>query len=215
MTTRILLADDHSILKEGLKLLLQREPDFSVVGEASNGHEALDAARNLHPNVVIMDLSMPELNGIEATRMIHEAIPETRIIVLSAYSDRNRILEALRSGASGYVLKSAACEELVAAVRKVLAGETYLGERIQDAVAGDELHDGPPSKPRARLSDREREVLQLLAEGKAIKEAAAVLHLSTKTVETHRRSIMGKLNMYSIAELTKHAIREGLTTLEH
>ena len=132
---------------------------------------------------------------------------------MSAYSDRNRIIEALRAGASAYLLKDSAFEELVGAVRKVLAGETYLGSGIPD-LHPTHLHEKYNGEIRARLSDREREVLQLLAEGKAIKEAAAVLHLSTKTVETHRRSIMGKLNLYSIAELTKHAIREGLTTLE-
>jgi DNA-binding NarL/FixJ family response regulator len=199
------------MIRQGLRVLLEREEDFSVVGEATNGREALELTDKLHPNIVVMDLCMPTLNGVDATRKIHAEHPEIRVVILSAYSERNRVAEALLAGACGYLLKSSAFEELVTAVRTVTSGKTYIGSGVSGVTLdhGADGHNG-----HAPLSGREREVLQLLAEGKAMKEAAIALHVSVKTIETHRRSIMEKLDLYSIAELTKHAIREGLTTLD-
>jgi len=210
MSTQILLADDHQMIRQGIKVLLEQEDDFCVVGHADDGREAVHLAGVLKPHIVVMDLCMPTLNGVDATRIIRAENPAVHVIVLSAYGDSNRVADALLAGAEGYLLKSSAFEEMVAAVRNVVAGQTYLGIGVSDVTA--ELRD---RNGHSRLSGREREVLQLLAEGKATKEAAAVLHVSIKTVETHRRSIMDKLELYSIAELTKHAIREGLTTLDN
>jgi DNA-binding NarL/FixJ family response regulator len=211
MPIRILLADDHHMIRQGLRVLLEREPDFSVVGEATDGHEALALTDKLNPNIVVMDVCMPTLNGVDATRKIHADHPNIRVVVLSAYSERNRVAEALFAGACGYLLKSSAFEELITAVRTVISGKTYLGSGVSNAALDQDL---AKSNGHGALSGREREVLQLLAEGKAMKEAAVALHVSVKTIETHRRSIMEKLELYSIAELTKHAIREGLTTLD-
>ena len=214
---RILLADDHRIVRQGLRSLLEAEADFTVVAEADNGRAAIDLTDELAPDVVVMDVGMPELNGIEATRRIASRSPRVKVVALSMHSDRRFVAEMLKAGAAGYLLKDGAFEELVGAIRTVAAGRTYLSPRIADVVVEGYLRNNTtPAEPTAyaRLSPREREVLQLLAEGKATKEAAAALHLSVKTVETHRRQIMEKLNMYSVAELTKYAIREGLTSLE-
>jgi DNA-binding NarL/FixJ family response regulator len=199
------------MIRQGLRVLLEREPDFSVVGEATDGRDAVQLTDELHPHLVVMDVCMPTLNGIDATRKIKAEHPSIRIVILSAYSERNRVAEALLSGACGYLLKSSAFEELITAVRTVMSGKNFLGSGVSDATYDHGLTDPNGHHP---LSGREREVLQLLAEGKAMKEAAVALHVSVKTIETHRRSIMEKLDLYSIAELTKHAIREGLTTLE-
>jgi DNA-binding NarL/FixJ family response regulator len=219
MGTRILLADDHRIMREGLKSMLREEPDMSVAGEAENGRQAIEMAEELAPDIVVMDIGMPDLNGIEATRRIVADTAGVKVIALSMHSDRRFVAEVLKAGASGYVLKDGAFEELAVAIRTVMAGQTFLSPRIADVVVEDYLRGmnrGTGMAPGvfAALTPREREVLQLLAEGKATKEAAACLHVSVKTVETHRRQIMSKLDIYSVAELTKYAIREGLTSLE-
>jgi len=213
----ILLVDDHQILRQGLKALLNDQPDFRVT-EADTGRSAVGKAAELSPDVVVMDLAMPGLNGIDATRQINDLNPHIKVIALSAHSDKRMITEALRAGASGYVPKDAAFEELSTAIRQVLAGKVYISPKIAIAVRdalNESVAQGDLSQVRGRLTSREREVLQLLAEGKSTKEVAAVLHVGVKTVETHRRQMMEKLQMYSLAELTKYAIREGITSVEH
>ena len=215
--THVLLVDDHQIMRQGLKALLGDQSDFTV-SEADTGRVAVGKASELSPDVVVMDLAMPGLNGIDATRQINEQNPNIKVIALSAHTDKRMITEALRAGASGYVPKDAAFEELANAIREVLAGKVYLSPKIAVAVRealNESTVHSDPSHARGRLTAREREVLQLLAEGKSTKEVAAVLHVGVKTVETHRRQMMEKLQMYSLAELTKYAIREGITFVEN
>jgi DNA-binding NarL/FixJ family response regulator len=212
MTTKILIADDHQIIRQGLKSLLDRYPDFQVVGEAADGRSAVRLAKQLMPDVIVMDIAMPDLNGIEATRQLTKAHPEIKIIALSMHADRRFANEMIRAGAQGYLVKDGAFEELAEAIRTVISGKAYLSPRVADNYA---LAEGPTaSSAFDRLSPREREVLQLMAEGRSTKEIAMDLTLSVKTIETHRRQFMEKLNLFSVAELTKYAIREGLTTLE-
>lgn len=216
MTVTILLADDHRIFRDGLRPLLAAQPEFAVVAEAEDGLEALRLALELEPTVAVLDISMPGLSGIEvARRLAHEA-PGVRTIILSMHSDRRFVLEALRAGARGYLLKDTGFTELVTAIRAVCAGRIHLGADISEQVIRDylTLADTGPGGALAVLSGREREVLQLLAEGLATKEIADRLHLSGKTVESHRKAVMDKLEIRSIAELTKFAIREGLTPLD-
>jgi DNA-binding NarL/FixJ family response regulator len=216
MTTRILLADDHRIVRAGLRALLEKQPGLEVVSEAQDGRSAVKAALDLAPDVVILDISMPDLNGIDAARQIATAQPNVKIIVLSMHSDKKFVPEAFKAGACGYLLKDCAVEELVNAVRTVLSGQPYLSPRIAGVMLGEFLQRFEPRDKSAFsvLSPREREVLQLLAEGKSTKDIAFKFRLSTKTVEAHRQRIMDKLNVRTIAELTKYAIREGLTSLE-
>jgi len=216
MSTRILLADDHKIMREGLRSLLAEAFDMEVVAEAEDGRSAVELAKKLSPDVVVMDISMPDLNGVEATRQILKYAPRAKVIALSMHSDRQFVARMLEAGASGYVLKDAAFEELATAIRTVVAGRVHLGPRIAGLVVEDYVQRLPETEPKVSspLTAREREVLQLLAEGKGTKEAARLLKVSAKTVETHRRNIMEKLNLHSIAELTKYAIREGLTSLD-
>lgn len=217
MSVRIVIADDHQLMREGLSSLLSQQADIRVVGEAINGREAVQLAERENPDVVVMDVSMPDLNGIDATRQILSRSPRTRVIALSMHSDRQFVAEMFRAGARGYLLKDSAFEELASAITRVAKDETYIAPRI----SGFRLEDYTRKEERGepllapRLSEREREVLQMMAEGKGTKEIAADLHLSAKTVETHRQHLMDKLEMYSVAELTKFAIREGLTTLDH
>jgi DNA-binding NarL/FixJ family response regulator len=213
---KILLADDHRIVREGLKSLIDSQPDMHVVAEADNGRQAIEMASENAPDVAVMDIGMPELNGIEATRRIVGDSPETKVIALSMHADRRFMSEMLKAGASGYLLKDGAFDELADAIRTVMNNKVYLSPRIADVVVEDYVRHLPKAGPSAfaALTSREREVLQLLAEGKATKQAAAALHVSVKTVETHRRQIMEKLDLHSVAELTKYAIREGLTSVE-
>ena len=217
MSVRIVIADDHQLMREGLSSLLSQQADIRVVGEAINGREAVQLAERENPDVGVMDVSMPDLNGIDATRQILSRSPRTRVIALSMHSDRQFVAEMFRAGARGYLLKDSAFEELASAITRVAKDETYIAPRI----SGFRLEDYTRKEERGepllapRLSEREREVLQMMAEGKGTKEIAADLHLSAKTVETHRQHLMDKLEMYSVAELTKFAIREGLTTLDH
>ncbi|MHC4623328.1 MAG: response regulator [Planctomycetota bacterium] len=216
MSIRILLADDHKITRQGLRSLLEKEPDMEVVAEAEEGRAAVRLARELVPRVVIMDVSMPDLNGMEATRQITGEFPDVKVIALSMHSDNLFATEMLRSGASGYLLKDCAFEELARAIRTVVAGKTYLSPTISSVVVDDYLHRLSKADFSASdvLTSREREVLQLLAEGQSTKQIALKLHISAKTVETHRRQIMDKLDIHSVAELTKYAIRKGFTSLE-
>ncbi|MGD8984166.1 MAG: response regulator transcription factor [Desulfobacteraceae bacterium] len=215
MSVRIILAEDHRITREGLVNLLQERPDMEVVGEAENGREAVRLARELSPDLVIMDVTMPDLNGIDATRIITSGSNNTKVIALSMYSDKQFVQGMMQAGASGYLLKDCAFEELVSAIQAVIQGDTYLSPGIAGIVVQDYLNKLTTDRSSADtvLTNREREVLQLIAEGNSTKEIAAHLTVSVKTVETHRRQIMEKLGIFSIAELTKYAIREGLTSL--
>ncbi len=215
-TIRILLADDHKIIRDGLKTLIEKETGMEVAAEAENGRKTVRLVQKLRPNVVIMDVTMPDMNGIEATRKIMEEVPGVRIIGLSMHSDRRYILGMLEAGACGYLLKDCAFDELAMAIRNVAAGNTYLSPRIAEVVVKGYLDKtpGPLAGLGSALTPREREVLQLLAEGMAAKEIAAHLNVSVKTVETHRRNMMEKLSMRSIADLTKYAVREGLVSIE-
>jgi len=216
MKTKILIADDHKIIREGLRALLEKQQDMEVVAEAQDGLTTVRMVNRLLPNVVIMDIGMPEINGIDATRKITADNQGVKVIALSMHSDRRFVLEMLKAGASGYLLKDSAFEELVAAIHTVMANQPYLSPRITDVVVREYLSSLPKNEQTAFtvLTSREREVLQLLAEGKTTKQTAAFLNVSVKTIETHRQQIMEKLNIHSIAELTKYAIREGLTSLE-
>ena len=208
----VLVVDDHAMFRQGLVALLQRIEEVSVVGEAADGREAVRRAADLHPDVVLMNVTMPGLNGIDATRQITHECKGSKVLALSSRRDRRTVEAMLSVGASGYVLKEASFDELVGALRAVADGRSYLSSAVADAlvrgfVEGRGHEQGP-------LSAREREVLQLISEGFPTGEIAHQLHISTKTVDTHRRQIMGKLGARSIAELTKYAIREGLTSLE-
>jgi DNA-binding NarL/FixJ family response regulator len=216
MNTRILLADDHKIMREGLRSLLDKQQSIEVVGEAEEGRTTVRLVTDLSPDVVIMDIEMASLNGIEATRQIVAKTPEVKVIALSVHSDRRFITEMLKAGASGYVLKDCSFEELVQAIRAVMANRIYLSPGIADKVIKDYVRFLPRTdfSVFSILTEREREVLQLIAEGKSTKKTALSLHVSVKTVETHRKRIMDKLDIHSIAELTKYAIREGLTSIE-
>lgn len=214
--TRVLLADDHKILRQGLRTLLEQENDIQVVGEAENGRSSVKLAGELAPDVVIMDVAMPDLNGIDATRRITEAEPNARVLALSMHSDGRYVRGMLQAGARGYILKDCAAEELTRAIRTVMANQVYVSPGVTGTIVNDyvrQLSSSDAGEP-ATLSRREREVLQLLAEGGSTAQIADRLHLSVKTVETHRKRIMDKLDLRSIAELTKYAIREGITALD-
>ncbi|HEX6173731.1 MAG TPA: response regulator transcription factor [Candidatus Binatia bacterium] len=214
MPQTILIADDHRLLREGLRALLERD-GFQVVAEADNGRSAVRLAKELQPDIVITDIAMPDLNGLEATRQICAEAPRAKVLALSMHTESRFVLGILEAGASGYLLKDAAFEELSVAIKAILRDQIYLSPAIAGVVVRQSLgHVGSkPRSERAKLSKREREVLQLIAEGKSTKEIAAKLYVSVKTVETHRKQIMDKLDIYSIAELTKYAIREGVTFL--
>lgn len=216
MNVKILIADDHLILREGLKALIAKEPSMSVVAEAEDGISVLELALDTKPDVIIMDIAMPGLNGIEATRRINSELPNTKVIALSMHSDRRFVIEMLRAGAFGFVVKHAAFEELVNAIKTVLKGDTFLSSSIVDVVVKDYVNKlaGTDSPAYSKLTDREREILQQLVEGKSTKEIAFSLTVSVKTIETHRLNIRDKLGISNLAELTKFAIREGITTLD-
>jgi DNA-binding NarL/FixJ family response regulator len=217
VTTRILLADDHMLFRQGLRAMLEKNRDMNVVGEARNGRETVQLAQRLSPQVVIMDITMPDMNGIEATRKIVGRDPKIKVLALSMHSNRRFVLEILKAGAKGYLLKDCAFEELTAALRSVLRDKIYLSAEIADTMLNDYVRDSARKKDGSvfsLLTPREQEVLKLLTEGKSAKQIAYVFGLSVKTVETHRQKIMSKLNIHSIAEMTKYAIREGLTSLE-
>ncbi|ANO51771.1 response regulator [Woeseia oceani] len=216
MTVRILIADDHQVVRDGLKALLDIPPRFQVIGTACDGREAFALARKLNPDVVIIDIAMPELNGMDATKRMLAEMPGLRIIALSMHSDKRYISGMLQAGALGYVRKESAFEEISAAVEAVSQGNVYLGEGVAGVVVNDyrQMISRGNTDDIDPLSAREREVLQLLAEGKKTSDIAARLHVSSKTVETHRRQIMLKLEIDTVVALTKYAIRQGLISLD-
>ena len=216
MKTRVLLVDDHGLMRQGLRAILESEEDVLVVGEAASGREAVELARSLQPDVVLMDVAMKDLNGIEATRQIRAECPAVQVVALSGHSDPRYVAAILEAGACGYVLKADAYDDLRRALHAARRGQSYLSADVTRPVI-DSSRRGP-RVARAPALDligpREREVLQLLAEGLSSPEIGHRLHLATSTVETHRRNIMSKLGLHSVAELTKFAIREGLTPLD-
>ncbi|MGH7227942.1 MAG: response regulator [Nitrospiraceae bacterium] len=207
MSLHVLLADDHLIVRQGLKVLLERE-GFNVVGEASDGREAVRLAQELTPDIALLDLSMPLLNGIDAGRAMLQASPKTKIVLLTMHTEDHYVLEALRAGIKGYILKTKAAEELVQAIQEVSRGKLYLTPGVSEAVV--QAYLAKTELPPEPLSPREREVLQLIAEGKTTKEAAVVLGISVKTAESHRTRIMEKLDIHETASLVRYAIRRGL-----
>lgn len=214
MTTSVLLVDDHRMVREGLRAILEKDGSFSIVGEASSGREAIQLAQELLPNVIVMDIAMSDMNGIEATRQIRTLLPDTRVVALSSHSDRRYVKAILEAGASGYVLKANAYDELVRGVDAARQGLKYLCAEVTSAIVENSLREGLAGSVYEILGAREREVLQLLAEGLTSSQIAQRLSVATSTVETHRRNIMRKLDVHNVAELTKYAIREGLTPLE-
>ncbi len=215
MTIRIVLADDHKIFREGIRQLFDLQEDMQLLGEAADGRTAVQLFGDLSPDVVIMDVTMPGLNGIDATRRIIAADPGAKVVALSMHSERRFAIEILKAGAKGYLLKDCAFDELVRAIHAVVAGHIYLCPEMTEGVLGDSLHtlDAGEALESSPLTLREREVLQLFAEGKSTKEIAQLLHVSPKTIETHRSQVMKKLNLNNLVELTKYAIREGMTDL--
>lgn len=205
---RILLADDHAMVRKGFRLILEAQTDMSIVGEAGNGREALEQAEKLHPDVIVMDVAMPELNGIEATRRLAATSPRSRVLALSMHKDSVYVREILRAGARGYLLKDSIDSDLVSAVRAVAKGDGYLSPAVSDAVLTD--YRRHVTDPLDLLSSREREVLQMIAEGKTNKEVATSLNLSVYTIDAHRGKIMEKLNLHSTGELVRFAVRNGL-----
>jgi two-component system response regulator NreC len=211
-----MLADDHTILRQGIRMLLEAQEDMEVVGEAVNGRDAVEKARALHPQIILMDISMPELNGLEATRQIKRELPAIQVVILTMHDNEEYLVQILQAGATGYVLKQAADRELIEAVRIASRGDTYLYPRIATRLVSDYLRrveSSPPDEPDATyesLTAREREILKLIAEGHTNKEIAEMLVVSVKTVENHRYSLMNKLNAHDRGELIKYAIRVGL-----
>ncbi len=211
--TRILLADDHAMMREGLRSILENELHLNVIAQAANGRAAVEFAKQHKPDLIIMDISMPDMNGIEATRQILQDVPGTKIIALSMHTDKRFVGEMLSAGASGYLLKQSATDELQQALETVLAGKTYISPEIAGVVV-QEFVQMKKNAESVELTPKERQVLQLIAEGISTKEIASKLNLSIPTIDTHRQHIMAKLNIHSVAELTKYAIRTGLTSLE-
>lgn len=215
MSIRIILADDHAIVRHGLSRSFQQETDIEVIGQAKDGLSTVELVRELSPDVVVMDITMPDLNGIEATRQILKIFPHVKVIALSMHSSSKYVREMFKAGATAYLLKDCPFEELVEAVRTVMSGKTYVSPSIGSMVVNDYISKpGREGSAFSVLSQREREVLQLLAEGKTAKQVGLSLHISPKTVDVHRVRIMNKLNIDNIAQLTKYAIQEGLTQPE-
>jgi DNA-binding NarL/FixJ family response regulator len=210
---RIVLADDHTVMRAGIRLVLERQPDLHVVGEASDGREAVNAVERVHPDVVVMDIAMPNLNGIEATRQIVANGAAVSIVVLSMHSDEEYVLRALKAGARGYLLKESAEADLIAAVRAVIGGKSFFSPAVSRLLVEDyvrQLQDRDIEDSYELLTTREREILQLVAEGKSNKDVANLLNLSVYTVETHRSNIMEKLNLHGMPELILYAVRKGV-----
>jgi DNA-binding NarL/FixJ family response regulator len=217
MKIRVFIADDHAVVRDGLRLILEAQEDITVVGEAADGHQAVDQVLKLKPDIVLMDIAMPKLNGIEATQQILKSCPSVKVVILSMHSSSEHISRALRAGALGYLLKESAGKEVVKAVKTVYLGQWYLCQKISESVIDDyiDLQEAAPGRsPLTRLSPREREILQLVAEGKTTKEIAGMLYLSTKTIETYRSRLMVKLGINDVPGLIKFAIQHGITSLE-
>jgi len=212
-TIRILLADDHNIMRDGLRLLLERQSDFEIVGEASDGRQAIALAQELRPDIAIMDIAMPDMNGMEATRRIVESCPRTSVIILSMHYDESYVIRSLKAGARGYLLKDSVRADLIAAIRAVMQSKTYFSPKISQILQEDymqELEQKEQDDSYDLLTDREREVLQLIAEGLANKEIANKLNLSIYTVDTHRSHILRKLNLHSVPEVILYAVRKNI-----
>lgn len=215
MATRILLVDDHRVVVEGLRAMLDREKDLEVAGMAEDGRTAMSMVRELEPDVVVIDVAMPDLNGIEATSQITHDHPKMKVVALSTYTEAKYVRSMLEAGAHAYVTKETAAAELLRAIRKVAKGLKYLSSDVTGSVVdGYVQRDAEQQFAVVQLGGREREVLQLIAEGSTSGEIASRLHISTNTVDTHRRNIMKKLDLHSVADLTKYAIREGLTSVD-
>ena len=217
MSIKILLVDDHGILRSGVELIVNQIEDMEIVGQGCDGHEGIELARKLKPDVVLMDISMPGLNGIDASKEILRENPDIKILALSAHCNRRFVSQVLKAGVSGYALKDGMADELIEAIKMVYAGKRYLSEKVAKLVVDDYsqgLSSESDEKPIDKLTTRERELLQLIAENKTTKVAAKLLHVSVKTVEARRLNIMKKLNVSGVAELTKIAIREGLTSID-
>jgi len=216
MSIRIIVADDHTIVRHGLTRLLQQETDVEVVAQAQNGHATVELARELSPDIIVMDVGMPDLNGIDATQQILRENPEIKVLALSMHSGRKFVVAMLKAGASGYLLKDCALEELTTALQTIMSGKIYLSPAITDIVVDSYVRQPAEVEKSAFsvLSQREREVLQLMAEGNTTKQIALHLHISPKTVEGHRLRLMSKLDIDNVAQLTKYAIQEGLTSAE-
>ena len=216
MSIKVLLADDHKIMREGLKSLLDDASDIQVVGLAANGREAVQLTTELQPDVVVMDLNMPEMDGLEATRQLLAGDPVAKVLILSMVTDRNCVLECLKAGARGYLVKDCAAEELQTAISALAAGESFLCTKVAQVVISDYVQRDrveADTTTAALLSKREQEILRMIADGRNTKEIAFAFDCSVKTVEVHRTNIMKKLDLHSIAELTKYALREGLTSI--
>lgn len=211
---KALLVDDHAVVRDGLRALLQAQPDMEVVGDVSNGRDAVSQAKQLHPDIVVMDLSMPEMNGVEATYQVRRACPSAQVLILSMHNTPEHIFQGLQAGARGYLLKDSAGAEVVDAVRAVHSGDRYLSQKIAATVVDDYVLEHRGASPLESLSRRERHVLQLIAEGLSNSEAAAVLFLSPKTVETYRSRLMRKLHLEDVPALVKFAIQHGLIQLD-
>ncbi len=217
MSITVFLADDHRMVRDGFRLLLETQPDIKVIGEAGTGREVVRQTAKLKPDIILMDIAMPELNGIEATKQIIESHSAAKIIILSMYSTTQHIFQALKAGAKGYILKESAGDDIIKAVRTVHSGKTFLCDEITDLVVGDYIEkreSAATDDPLSRLSTREREVLQLLVEGKSNTKIAELLFLSQKTVETYRSHLMQKLGINDLPGLVKFAIQHGITTVE-
>lgn len=214
---RVLLADDHTLVRRGIAGLLQAQPDIEVVGEADNGLDAVSQARNLVPDVVLMDIGMPGLSGLDATRRIRDALPQTQVLILTVHDREDYLYNALQAGASGYILKGADVHDLVGAIRTVFRGDTFMYPKMATKLVADYLRRvraGEGTEEFERLTEREKEILKLLAEGYTNKEIAGALQITPHTVQTHREHLFQKLNIHSRTELLKYALRKGLVSLD-
>jgi DNA-binding NarL/FixJ family response regulator len=216
MAVKILLADDHTMFRQGLCAMLNEHPDMEVVGEAEDGAMAIKLARKLKPDLIVMDIDMPKMSGIDAARQILPEMPEVKLVALSTYLKRAFIREMFKAGASGYILKEQAFDELIQAIKTVIAGETYLSTKAASIIVDEyvQSRNGKHASPQKSLTDREHEILKLLAEGKSSKEIAQLLNISVQAVDASRRRIMQKLDIQSFADLVKFAVREGLTSVD-
>lgn len=216
MSIRVLLADDHALVRHSIAQVLQQEPDIEIVGQVADGHAAVAQAREILPDLILMDVSMPDLNGVEATRIIADQCPDTKVLALSMHARDNLIHEMFKAGAKGYVLKDCEFDELTQAIRAVAKGQVYISPAIASVVVDNYIHPAATVEATvfSLLTPREREILQLLAEGKSTKQIGLQLHISPKTVEVHRLNIMAKLHLDNVAQLTKYAVQEGLTSPE-